>query len=340
MPVHAFSQPKGRLEFFQTDAHALLDNLLGDPTARTVGVYVPQACREGERYPLLIDLAGFTGSGLSHLAWKGFGETVPQRVDRLMMQGHLAPAVYVFPDCFTSLGGNQYVDSIAMGHWARWLHEVLVPGVEARYPVITEPGGRGLFGKSSGGYGALHQALHHGKHWGAVVCHSGDMDFELCYGREFPEVLLALTQSGLSISGYIERLHRRRRIGGGEMHVLMTFAMAASYDPDPDAPFGVRLPVDLQTCERDDGRWAAWQSFDPIVGLEAIAAQENLRGLKGLFLDCGLRDQYHLLYGARKFSARCEALNIEHEFETFDDTHSGIDYRMDRSLPWLVDKLT
>jgi hypothetical protein len=46
-----------------------------------------------------------------------------------------------------------------------------------------------------------------------------------------------------------------------------------------------------------------------------------------------------LLYGARKFSARCEALNIEHEFETFDDTHSGIDYRMDRSLPWLVDKL-
>ena len=123
------------------------------------------------------------------------------------------------------------------------------------------------------------------------------------------------------------------------MHVLMTFAMAASYDPDPDAPFGVRLPVDLQTCERDDGRWAAWQSFDPIVGLERIAAQENLRGLKGLFLDCGLRDQYHFLYGARKFSARCEALNIEHEFETFDDTHSGIDYRMDRSLPWLVDKL-
>ncbi|MBT5463321.1 MAG: hypothetical protein HOK39_05310 [Gammaproteobacteria bacterium] len=65
-----------------------------------------------------------------------------------------------------------------------------------------------------------------------------------------------------------------------------------------------------------------------------------MRGLKGLFLDCGLRDQYHLLYGARKFSARCEALNIAHEFETFDDTHSGIDYRMDRSLPWLVDKLT
>ena len=71
-----------------------------------------------------------------------------------------------------------------------------------------------------------------------------------------------------------------------------------------------------------------------------LQAQEKLRSLKGLFIDCGTRDQYHLLYGARQFSARCESLGLAHEFETFDDTHSGIDYRMDRSLPWLVDKLT
>ncbi|MEJ6671534.1 MAG: alpha/beta hydrolase-fold protein, partial [Pseudomonadales bacterium] len=285
MPLHTFSQPKGRLEFFETEAHPLLTNMLGDPISRTVGVYVPEVCRADERYPVLIDLAGFTGSGLSHLAWKGFGETLPQRIDRLMSAGVLGPAVYVFPDCFTSLGGNQYVDSFAMGQWATWLHEVLVPAVEARYPVIAEPGARGLFGKSSGGYGALHQALNHGEHWGAVVCHSGDMNFELCYGREFPEVLLALTQSGLNIAGYIERLHRRRRIAGGEMHVLMTLAMAASYDPDADAPFGVRLPVDLQTCEIDDARWAAWQAFDPIIALEAPEAQAKLRSLKGLFVD-------------------------------------------------------
>ena len=340
MPLHTFSQPKGRLELFETEAHPLRTNMLGDPISRTVGVYVPEVCRADERYPVLIDLAGFTGSGLSHLAWKGFGETLPQRIDRLMSAGVLGPAVYVFPDCFTSLGGNQYVDSFAMGQWATWLHEVLVPAVEARYPVIAEPGARGLFGKSSGGYGALHQALNHGEHWGAVVCHSGDMNFELCYGREFPEVLLALTQSGLNIAGYIERLHRRRRIAGGEMHVLMTLAMAASYDPDADAPFGIRLPVDPQTCEIDDARWAAWQAFDPIIALEAPEAQAKLRSLKGLFIDCGIRDQYHLLYGARRFSVRCEALELDHEFETFDDTHSGIDYRMDRSLPWLVDRLT
>ena len=64
MPLHTFSQPKGRLEFFETEAHPLLTNMLGDPISRTVGVYVPEVCRADERYPVLIDLAGFTGSGL------------------------------------------------------------------------------------------------------------------------------------------------------------------------------------------------------------------------------------------------------------------------------------
>ena len=38
MPLHPFNQPKGRLEFFETEADGLLDNLLVDPTSRRVGV--------------------------------------------------------------------------------------------------------------------------------------------------------------------------------------------------------------------------------------------------------------------------------------------------------------
>ena len=39
-----------------------------------------------KRQPVLYDLVGFTGSGLSHTAWKPFGDNVPERAARLI--GH------------------------------------------------------------------------------------------------------------------------------------------------------------------------------------------------------------------------------------------------------------
>ena len=95
MPKHAFQLPQGQLDTFTLEGGPWLDNCLGDPTTRTIGVYTPAECEAGTLYPVLVDLAGFTGSELSHLAWKSFGETLPQRIDRLMDEGSLAPAVYV-----------------------------------------------------------------------------------------------------------------------------------------------------------------------------------------------------------------------------------------------------
>jgi hypothetical protein len=46
------------------ESQALKSNMLGDPSVRVVDVYVP-AGHDGEGLPLLVDLVGFTGSGLS-----------------------------------------------------------------------------------------------------------------------------------------------------------------------------------------------------------------------------------------------------------------------------------
>ena len=43
---------------------------------------------------------------------------------------------------------------------------------------------RAVFGKSSGGYGALIQALKHGDRWGGVACHSGDCAFDVVFRHE------------------------------------------------------------------------------------------------------------------------------------------------------------
>src|ERR1700739_3509139 len=64
------------------ESQALQDKILGDPAGRVVDVYVP-AGQDGRGLPLLVDLVGFTGSGLSHTNWVGFRENLPERLPPL-----------------------------------------------------------------------------------------------------------------------------------------------------------------------------------------------------------------------------------------------------------------
>jgi hypothetical protein len=110
--------------------------------------------------------------------------------------------------------------------------------------------------------------------------------------------------------------------------------MAATYDPDTDAPNGFRLPFNLETGELIEERWRNWLKHDPVRLVGRYA--KNLKSLRGIYIDCGWRDQYHIHYGSRILSKRLAAAGIEHRYEEFDDTHSGIDYRMDTSLAFLA----
>jgi enterochelin esterase-like enzyme len=340
MPIHNFERPRGRVETIRVDSGLLAHNLLGDPAIRTVDVYLPEGYDDGgDDYPLLVDLVGFTGSGPAHTGWRAFGESVPQRLDRLVAEGRMGPVIAAFPDCFTSLGGNQYVDSIATGPWATWLTEAMLPELERRFRVRPGPRHRGVFGKSSGGYGALFHGMRLGAHWGAIASHSGDVGFDRLFVGDFPKILDALARRG-GLQGFLAHIERAPKMDGGDFHTLMILAMGATYDPDPAAPRGVRLPLDSRTCAMDPERWRRWMSYDPLVIVDDPSAQAALRGLRGIYLDCGGRDQYAIHYGTRALADRLASLGIPHQYEEFDDDHSGVDYRMDRSLPFLYAALT
>ena len=112
--MRRFFGPMGSVSRITADSQALRDNMLGDPSVRVVDVYVP-AGYNGEGLPLLVDLVGFTGSGLFHTNWVGFRENLPERLDRLIGEQRLPPIVVAFPDCFTRLGGSQYINSAVVG---------------------------------------------------------------------------------------------------------------------------------------------------------------------------------------------------------------------------------
>jgi len=334
--MRRFFGARGSISRVIIESQALKNNMLDDSWVRAVDVYVP-AGHDGQGLPLLVDLVGFTSSGLSHTNWVGFRENVPERLDRLIGEQRMAPVVVAFPDCFTRLGGNQYINSASMGAWEDFLLLEMLPAIEQRFK-CGGSGRRGVFGKSSGGYGAVTHALRHSDIWSAAACHSGDMGFELCYLPEMPAVLRALAGAGNSIERWWRQLEEAQKHPDGSGQVVNVLAMAASYDPDPAQFFGMRLPVTFDTCEVIEKRWANWLRQDPVVAIETQA--NNLRRLKAFYIDCGERDQFNLLYGARRFVRRLNELGIAHRYEEFPDNHTGVDYRMDESLPFLAQALS
>ncbi|WAC74142.1 alpha/beta hydrolase-fold protein [Roseateles sp. SL47] len=325
----------GTVHRLTLDSQVLAGNLVQAPTRRIIDVYIPHG-HDGRDLPLLVDIVGFTAGGPAHTNWKSFGENLPERLDRLIASGAMPPVVVAFPDCFTKLGGNQYVNSVAMGRWDDFLRDEVVPFVEDRFS-CGGSGRRGLFGKSSGGYGAMVHALLHPDFWSAAAVHSGDMGFELLYRHEFVPVLRALAKQP-DIGQWVDAFWAARKPKDSDIHIIMMLAQAASFDPDPSAPYGVRLPVTLDTCELIPDRWAHWLAWDPLTLVESHGP--GLKALKALYIDCGDVDQYNLVYGARRMHQRLNALGIRHTYEEFDDDHTAVDYRMDISLPILAKALS
>ena len=338
MPIPSFERVQGRIVTLTIESQALRHNMLGDPSRRDVAVYLPPEYDDGDRdFPLFVDLVGFTGSGFSHIAWKSFGESVPQRLERLVREGKMGPVIAAFPDCFTSLGGNQYINSLAMGNWADFLLHEMQPALMSQFRV--RPGCRAVFGKSSGGYGAIVHGLRYADHWDALACHSGDLDFELVYRPDFPKFLARLWDFDRDLKAFLTYIEKEPKLSTENMHHVMVCAMAATYDPDPEAWKGVRMPFDLETCAILPERWQAWLQHDPLVLARQPEYLNNLRNLKGIYIDCGSKDQYHLQFGTRHMIRILEQAGIDVNQGTFKDNHNNIDYRMDHSLPYLYASL-
>jgi enterochelin esterase family protein len=315
-------------------SRALEGNSLGDPATRPVPVLLPPGYQAdaARRYPVLYALTGYTGRGAMMLNSRAWGLTLQERLDRLYATG-MPHVIAVLPDCFTRLGGSQYINSTATGRYEDYLTEELVPFIDGRYRTIAEPAGRGVFGKSSGGYGALIMGMRHADLFGAVACHSGDTAFELCFKQDFPKTANAISAAG-GLEAWVQAFDARPKKRSSDIEVLMIIAMAACYSPEPGAPLGLALPFELDTCAIREDVWARWLAWDPVEMVERYAGA--LRSLRLLFIDCGTRDEFNLHFGARRLVRRLQAHGIAHEHEEFDDGHMEIDYRYDISLPKLA----
>ncbi len=327
----------GRVEMRPFESAALAGNPAADPHVREVPVYLPPSWdAPGARFPVLFLLAGFCGRGQQYLETHPWDPGVAVLFDRAVAAGRAPPAILVMPDCFTRLGGSQYVNSSYLGNYEHHVAKELTAFVDEHYPTI--PGRRAVVGKSSGGFGALHLAMRHPEVFPVAASISGDVHFELCHAKSFTDCLRGLVPHGGDPARFLTAFAEDPRLDGGGHDVINVLAMCACYSPNPASPLGFDLPFDLHTGERIPRVWERWLEFDPLHACERYA--ENLGRLELLHLECGVMDEYDLQFGLRLLVKRLGALGVPHVHEEHEASHRHIDHRYGMLLPRLIAALT
>lgn len=316
------------------ESKVLKDNPLGDPSVREIPIYLPPSyfSHPGKRFPTIYLLPGFPCKAKLLLSDNPWGEPLVEKLDRLMLGGRMSECVVVIPDGFTRLGGSQYLNSIATGRYEDFIVRELVRYLGTHYRTLPRPGARAIVGKSSGGYGAFVLGARHPDVFGIVACHSGDMAFELCYGEDLLAYLRNIPRYG-GTARFLRNL-KAHNLGRPEFRpILNVIAMAAAYSPRRGFP-PFELPYDERTGAFRPDVWREWLAKDPVRMVRRMA--RNLRKLRLLYFDCGRRDEYLLHYGARRLAEELRRNRVKFIHEEFDDGHTNIDYRYDRSFPLIT----
>lgn len=289
---------------------------------------------KSQKLPVLYALASWLGAGRTMLEWEAFREDLPTRLMRLIHSKSIPPCVVVCPDLFIDYGGSQFIDSEWVGPHATYIANELIPWVEVNLPVIAGKEHRGVFGRSSGGFGAIRFAMDTDL-FHAAACHAGDMGFEWVYRKSLIDLCTGLVKYSSPVD-FITALQQQKKLSGWDTHLLMMLGMCAFYSPNRQEPWGFDLPIDLKTAEVKEDVWARWTAHDPIERARHNEAMDRLGKMGHLFIDCGNRDQYFLQYGSRRLSKILQQAGVTHTYAEFDDNHSGTSYRYDESLPKLL----
>lgn len=267
-----------------------------------------------------------------------FRRNFPELADGLFVSGGAPPCIVVWVDCWTSLGGSQFLDSAATGNYHTYLCDEVVPWVDDNFRTLAAREHRGIAGKSSGGYGAMVTPMLRPDLFAGLATHAGDALFEASYLPEFREVARALRDEyDGSYEGFWADFRSRPAFSKDSDHALLdAWCMAACYSADEDGT--VRLPFDPATGELVWEVWERWLAWDPVRMVATRA--DAVRSLRAIYIDAGTRDEFYLDLGAEAFRRALADVGVDEVyFELFDATHMAIEYRYPLSLKYLAERL-
>ena len=330
----------GRIDEHMLTSELLSNNRLGDPAERPLWVYTPpgyDADDSSRSYPSVYVIQGLTEQIDMWRNRKAFRPTYLELVDDLFARRETPPAIVVFVDAWTSIGGSQFLNSPATGRYHDYLCEELLPFVDATYRTDARAEKRGIQGHSSGGYGALVTPMLRPDLFGALASHAADALFEACYLPDFRRSARALrdTYEGSFQKFWEDFRSRPAFTRDSDGHLVNDWCMAACYSAEDDGT--VTLPYEVETGRLVDDVWERWLVWDPVRMISRYA--DALRSLKAIYVEAGRRDEWFLDNGAVAMKKELDALGVECFFELFDAGHLGIEYRYPKAMRFLCDAL-
>jgi Putative esterase len=331
----------GRVEERVIDSQALTGNPLGDPHVRPLLVQLPPAydAEPDRRFPTIYVLQGLSGAVDMWRNRRSWQRNPVEELDAAFVAG-AAPAVVVYVDAWTRLGGSQFIDSRGTGRYGTYLAEEVVPAVDGWYRTSAQAAHRGLAGHSSGGYGAMVNAMLRPDLFGGFASHAGDGLFELAYVPEIGPAVKALRDRyGGSLDAFWQDFYARPgRPSPADGSLINLGCMAACWSADPDGT--VRLPFDTETGELIPAIWDRWLAADPVR--MARTRGEALRGMRAVWLDAGRGDEYSLDLATTAFHREVLAADVPEDrihFELFEGGHTNAGWRYPLALAWLAERL-
>jgi hypothetical protein len=266
-----------------------------------------------------------------------YRQPFPETADAMFARGDAPPAIVVYVDAWTAYGGSQFVDSPGTGRYHTYLCDEVVPWVDAHYRTALEARHRGIQGKSSGGFGALITPMLRPDLFGGLASHAGDSLYELCYVKDFGQVVRHLRDYDGDIGKWWQDFQSRTAFTkAGDDDLLMALGVAACFSARDDGT--VELPFDTRTGQLIPEVWKRWLAWDPVRMVPRYA--DALRSLSAIWIDAGNRDDWYLDLGAEAVVKELAAIGVtDVAFELFDATHAAIDYRYPLALAYLAQRL-
>ena len=207
--------------------------------------------------------------------------------------------IVAIPDGWSRWGCGQWVDSPVTGNFEQYLLHDVVTAVDAAYRTIPDPGSRGVFGFSSGGFGAWNVGSRNPDMFGALAMLSGDSFLDMThkfmpykyYDSIWPE----------APDGPIE----------GNVWSQLVYDYSATYSPNPDNPPFCRSARGLAQRRVDPGGLGPLARLRP--GRQRPRRLDNLRKRRASCSTQAPNDDYNLQWGHRLLSHYLDQAGITHE---------------------------